>query len=127
MYKLYIILIIIIVSLFTGCASTRTLEQARDTIAELKQSNAERAARNIELEKLFNAERAGNNQLKEIISKQQSELNGYIESERNRIAAERLIIESLTGIFGEGSKIIEELINGYKQIKQYYFPVEVLE
>ena len=123
----YFPIIILIAALFPGCASTRTIEQARATITELEQYNAERAARNIELEKLFAAERAGNNQLKEIIENQQSELDGYIESERNRIAAERLIIESLTGIFGEGSKIIEELINGYRKIKQYYFPVEILE
>ncbi len=117
MYKISFIIIFIII--LSGCTTTRTaLKEARGTIEQLERSDAERTARNIELAGLYNTERAGNEALKGIISSQQSELDDYIEAERNRIAAEKLIIDSLTGVFGEGSEIIEELIRGYNSIRE---------
>lgn len=125
MSKIIIIFFIIILS---GCTTTRrALDEARNSIAELEQLNEERTSRNIELEKLYNSERTGNKELERIINSQQSELNGYLESERNRIKAEKLIAESLTGIFGEGSDIIEELIRGYYSIREIILTDKELE
>ena len=113
-----IISIFIIIALF-GCSTTRqSLDEARDLIVELERSDALRTARNEELEELYNAERAGNTELKEIINSQKSELNKYIESERKRIESEKRIIEKLSGKFGEGSEIITELIEGYNSIRK---------
>jgi hypothetical protein len=123
-----IIIIGFLIIILSGCTTTRqALESARETISQLEQSNGERAARNIELEGLYTAERAGNKELERIINNQQSELNGYIEAERNRIEAEKLIVESLTGIFSEGSEIIEELIRGHYNIREIFEQAEEME
>lgn len=118
MPKIFIIILFCILT-FTGCTTiTRALTEAKNSIAELEQLNEERAERNLELESLYNSERTGNQELERIIDNQQSELDGYIESEKNRIEAEKRIIDSLSGIFGEGSEIIEELIRGYFDIRK---------
>ena len=127
MFKSIVVLFICLFT-FSGCNTTkRALAEARVTITDLEQLNAERAARNEELERLYNAERIGNQELKRIIEKQQSELDGYFESERKRIEREKLIVNSLTGIFGEGSDIIEELIRGYSDIAESIGQTEPVE
>ncbi len=123
-----IVFIIVFIIIFTGCTTTRTaLREARNTIDQLEQLNAERTARNVELAQLYNAERTGNQGLERIIENQQSEINGYIESEKSRIEAEKLIIDSLSGIFGEGSDIIEELIRGYNNIREIFEQTKEME
>ena len=119
MHKYYFPIIILIIALFPGCTTLRTLESARDRIADLEQLNAAGTERNKELGNLIESERAGNQELERIINNQQSELNKYLESERNRIGAERELANSLSGIFSEGSDIIEQLIYGYRQIRAY--------
>jgi len=114
-----LIVIFIILSL-SGCASLRTLESARSKITKLEQLNEAGTARNGELESLLESERTGNQELKRIISEKQSELDGYFESEKRRIEAERKLIDSLSGIFEEGSDIIEELIRGYRLIREFF-------
>lgn len=108
------IIIVSFIVLLSGCTTIRRdLESARSTIGQLEQSNAERAARNIELEELYIAERAGNKELEKI-------LDGYIESERERIDREKQIVDNLTGIFSKGSDIIEQLRLGYIEIRNYF-------
>ncbi len=116
-----IIFIIFFIIIFTGCSTTRrALEESRNTIEQLKQVDAERTARNTELERLLESERSGNLKLERII-------NGYVESEKYRIEEEKRIIDSLQGIFGEGSEIIENLKLGYDNIRKYFESQESME
>ncbi len=126
MSKNLIILIIILFAL-SGCTSTRVIESARDRIAELEKLNEAGAARNIELEKLNEAERAGNKELGDLLFRLRAENEQYIEAERNRLEAERLIVDSFSGIFEDGETIIERLIRGHNLIRDYFESLEVLE
>ncbi|MCP4393455.1 MAG: hypothetical protein GY804_04195 [Alphaproteobacteria bacterium] len=122
------ILLPIMLICFSGCTTTREhLEQARFTISELEQINGERATRNAELEQLYNIEREGNQALKRIIEGQRTRINNYLESERKRIEEEKRIIDSLTGIFGEGNGIIRELREGYYKIREIVLQPEEVE
>jgi len=103
----------------TSCTTLRTLESARDRIDELKQLNAAGTIRNSQLEGLLEAERTGNAELERILSEKRSELEKYITSEELRIIAERKLADSLQGIFSEGSDIIGQLIEGYRQVRAY--------
>lgn len=122
-----IIICVLLVINLSGCASTRALKSARSRIDELEQLNEAGSARNIELGELLEAERAGNRELGILLSGLREENDRYLESERNRIAAEKQIIESLSGIFSEGSDIIEELIRGYNIIREYFESQEIME
>ncbi|MCK5612662.1 hypothetical protein KAR91_62900 [Candidatus Pacearchaeota archaeon] len=126
MSKFIIIFIIVILS-FPGCASTRAIESARNTIAGLEQLNTEQESRNIELEKLLESEREGNKELEKLLLGLREENNQYFESERNRVAEERKIIDRLSGIFSSESEIIEKLIRGYREIRDYFESLEILE
>ena len=122
------IIIVCIIIILSSCTTTRqALRQSRDTIEQLEQLNDDRRARNTELESLINAERAGNKELERIISEQQSSLNGYIESERARLERERQIIDSLSGIFSEGSDLIRQLKKGYRLIRAYFESQTIME
>lgn len=111
----------------SGCASTGVIESARDRINELEQLNEAGAARNTELEELNASERAGNKELGDLLLGLRTENKQYLEAERNRLEAERLIVDSLTGIFEEGEDIIEGLIRGYHLIRDYFESLEILE
>ena len=125
MGKISIIFIMLLA--LSGCASTRVIESARNTIDGLEQLNREQESRNSELAGLLESEREGNQELKRINENQQSEINSYTESERNRIESEKLIIDRLSGIFSSESEIIEKLIEGYNEIRKYFEYLEVLE
>ena len=127
MAKINIIFIIVFILIASGCASIRALGSARSKIVELEQLNEARAARYTELEGLYNSEREGNKELERISRNQLSELNGYIESEKHRLEAERLIVDSLSGIFEEGESVIEGLIRGYQLIREYFEAQEIVE
>lgn len=125
MGKISIIFIMLLI--ISGCASTRVIESARNTIDGLEQLNRDQESRNTELATLLESERAGNQELERIIDNQQSEINRYTESEINRIESERLIIDRLSGIFSSESEIIEKLIEGYNEIRKYFEALEILE
>jgi peptidoglycan hydrolase CwlO-like protein len=111
--------VVLVVTIFSGCSTTRALRSARDRIVELEQINEEGTKRNTELENLLESERIGNQQMGELLSRIRSENERYLESERNRIEAEKQLANSLSGIFREGSDIIEQLIRGYHEIRKY--------
>lgn len=125
MAKISIIFIMLLT--LSGCTSIRAIESARNSIDGLEQINREQESRNIELAILLESEREGNQELKRINEDQQSEINSYTESERNRIESERLIIDRLSGIFSSESEIIKKLIDGYNEIRKYFESLEVLE
>jgi regulator of replication initiation timing len=126
MHKLFIVIFIIIV--FSGCTTTgAALRETRNTVIQLEQLNAERSVRIAELEKLYDAEAEGNTALRRVLKEQQSTLDKYIKSERYRIEQEKRIADNLSEIFGEGAAIIEEILDGYKKIREYFESQEFLE
>ena len=128
MPKIIIICIVLILILsLSGCTSTRAIRSARNRINELEKLNEAGAARNTELGELLESERAGNKEMGILLSGIRTENDKYIEAERNRIEAERLVIDSLTGIFKEGEDLIEGLIRGYNIIREYIEALEVVE
>jgi chromosome segregation ATPase len=118
--KNYIFFIIFSVIVFSGCSTTRIIERAESRIADLERINEEWAARNSELERLIEAERNSNKQLERII-------NEYVEAERLRVEAERKLAERLSGIFKEGSSVVDKLIKGYQQIEAHFGFTGLLE
>jgi hypothetical protein len=119
MPKRIIISIVLIIIIFTGCTTLRTLESARSRIAELEELNAEGDFRNTTLQGLLKAERTGNEELERILTEKRSELEIYFRSEKLRIEAERKLADSLSGIFSESTDIITQLIEGYRQVRAY--------
>lgn len=126
MSKIFIIIFICVLT-FPGCASLRDIESARNSITELEEIVSERTAANDEFERIIESERARNQEFERVIFGQQSTIDGFVISEENRIAAERKLIDSLSGIFREGSDIIEELIAGYYEIRKFFEPLEIVE
>ncbi len=109
--KIFIILSLCLLSL--GCRTVGgTTQDAKDIIAELERANEARAIEYAKLEKLYNSEREGNQELRDLNEEIQGELDDYAESERRRIEAEREYIDSIAGIFGTGQEIIDQLIQG---------------
>lgn len=127
MSKINIVFIIIFILIISGCASTRVIESARNTIDGLEQINREQESRNTELEKLLESEREGNKELGNLLLGLRAENKQYIKAERDRTAEERKIIDRLSGIFSSESEIIEKLIQGYNEIRKYFESLEVLE
>lgn len=119
MYKANIVFILLILTLFSGCSTFRDLRSARDRVIELERLNEEGAVRNSQLENLLKSERAGNEELERLLAEKRSKLEEYLESERIRIAAERKLADSLSGVFRESTDIIEGLIEGYRIIRTY--------
>jgi len=125
MYKIVIISFLVIS--LCGCTTTRqSLDSARSRVIELEELNKEGAARNTELANLLESERIGNEELERILSEKRSELEGYFDSERSRIEAERRLADSLSGIFNEGSDIVEQLIKGLREIRSYLEDLGIL-
>lgn len=104
--------VLIACCLFSGCATTRALQSAQNRVIELEQLGEERAARLEEQEQLNLAARGRAEELRRINEE-------YIKSERARLEADKLFIDSLTGIFKEGADIIERLIEGFDIITKY--------
>lgn len=127
MAKINIIFIVVFILVISGCASTRVIESARNTIDGLEQLNREQESRNIELKELLESEREGNKELGNLLLELRAENKQYIESERDRTTEERKIIERLSGIFSSESEIIEKLIHGYNEIRKYFESMEILE
>lgn len=127
--KIFIIAFIVVSCIsFSGCQSySRQIAAAENIIDELERVNGERAAEHAKLEQLYNIERTGNQALATLNDQIQGELNNYTESERRRIEAEREIIENLAGIFGNGQDIINQLIEGYEEIRRYILSLEEVE
>lgn len=105
-------IVLVLLTFFSGCSTTRALESARSRIGELEELNNEGARRNAEFEELIVSERERNTELERV-------LTNYHESERNRTAAERELTERLSGIFREGSDIVDQLIEGLRLIRTY--------
>ena len=127
--KIFVIIFVVISCFaFSGCQSySRKIADAENTIDELKRSDAERAIEYSRLEGLYNRERAGNTALRDINGEIQGKLDGYTESERRRIEAEREILENLEGIFSSGQGIIDQLIEGYEEIRKFISSLEKVE
>lgn len=119
MSKNYIIFLVIIFPLLSSCSTVRSLQSARERVAELERLNEAGGIRNTELAKLLESERVGNEELERVLAEKRYELEKYLETERQRIAAERKLAERISGIFEEGTDIVESLIRGLDAIRTY--------
>ncbi len=122
-----IIVIVIFILIASGCASTRALESARESITGLERLTEEQESRNTELEKLLESERAGNEELGNLLSGIREENERRTEAERLRIAEKRKFLDSLEFIFSAESEITDKLIKINQLLRAYFESMEVLE
>jgi len=121
------IIFIMLLAIFSGCASTRVIESARDRINELEGLNEAGTARNIELAELLESERSGNEAIRIIVESQKSEIDGYLQSAKNRTESEKRIAEGIGDIFVDGETELEGVIRRYYLLRAYFESLEVLE
>lgn len=120
MSKINIIFIILIITLFSGCNTTRALNSARARVTEFQQLNVERESRITELEGLLESARSGNKQISDLLTKLRAENDRYTESERRRLEDDRKLVSGISEIFKEGTGLIERLIDGLRLIRTYF-------
>lgn len=126
MYKIIVIFIILLLSL-SGCASSRAIESARESIAGLERIREEQESRNSELEELLKSERAGNEELENLLSGIREENERRTEFERLRLAEKREFLGSLELIFSRESEITDKLIEINQLLRDYFESMEILE
>lgn len=120
-------IIFIVLLSFFGCASTRAIDSARESITGLERIREEQESRNTELAELLKSERAGNEELGKLLSGIREENDRRTEAERLRIAEKRSFLGSLELIFSTESEITDKLIKINKLLRVYFESMEVLE
>ena len=120
MAKKIFVIIFVIVS-FIGCRTFSDInDESTERVRELEQLNRDGETRNAKLEELYDSERKGNEALRGTI-------NDYLESERQRVEAEKRFIDSISGILQEGGDIIKRLFEGLEEIERYVLSLEEVE
>jgi len=122
-----ILLLILSSIIFSGCASTRAIESARESITELERIREEQESRNTELEKLIESERASNKELGNLLSGIREENERNTEEERLRIGQKRQFLDRLESIFSRESEITDKLIEINKLLREYFKTHEAME
>ena len=127
MPKIIAIFVIVLIFSLSGCASTRALKSARESIAGLERIRTEQESRNIELEELLKSARAGNKELGNLLSGIRKENERNTESERLRIEEKRKFIGSLEFIFSKESEITDKLIEINRLLREYFEAQDVVD